>query len=725
MSVVLRDLLWVVCLSYVDDIVIFARTQEELLHRLRIVFDRLRQVGLKIKPSKCVLFQREVKFLGHLVSERGIEPLPEKIAAIRNWPVPHCLRDVRAFYGLVSYYRKFVGGFATIAEPLTRLTRKQVTKFEWNDDAQQAFETLKMAIEEATTLAFPFPDRPCTLDTDVSDVALGAALSQTIDGVERPIAFYSRVLNQAQRNYCPTRRELLAVVASMQYFRHYLIGNHVILRTDHNSLKWLKSFKRPEGILARWIETLAEFSYTVEHRAGRQHCNADGLSRQLCKQCVGKVARTPWVDESELARADELTEPLSLHTISIVPEISDAEIKQMQADDIAVGYVVEWLTNKSEPTIDEIKAVPLETRNLWSQRPQIFLREGILVRSVENSNVLQLVIPSVVRFRLFQHTHAGPLSAHLGAERTLHQLRQAFYWPSMRKDIFLWCKQCSECAQSKGPPTKPHENLQKVFTGAPMDIVAVDLLSGLPETPDGQKYLLVVTDYFTKWAECYALPDAEASTCMRSLYNNFFSRFGLPRQIHTDLGRNFESKLFLELCKLAGITKSHTTGFHAKCDGQTERMNRSILQMLSTTADNNPSNWPQRLDAIMAAYRMIVHKVTTVTPNMAMLGREVLFPSTLIARPPEEPISVTVPFVSDLRDVLRDAHDKVRKATKSMAKTQKTYYDRSVRGPPFAVDQLVWLSLSVMVIVPPSDRDIVNYNVSGLVRGVYSSSSLR
>ena len=190
MSIVLRDLLWEICLCYLDDIVIFARSPEELLHRLRKVLDRLRSVGLKVKPSKCALFQEQVQFLGHQVSQNGIEPLPEKVEAIKNWPRPHCLRDVRAFYGLASYYRRFVKGFATIAEPLTKLTRKNVS-FEWTNEAQEAFEKLKLALQEATTLAFPYPDIPCVLDTDASDVAIGAVLSQVIEGVERPIAFYS------------------------------------------------------------------------------------------------------------------------------------------------------------------------------------------------------------------------------------------------------------------------------------------------------------------------------------------------------------------------------------------------------------------------------------------------------------------------------------------------------------------------------------------------------
>ena len=184
--------------------------------------------------------------------------------------------------------------FALIAEPLSRLTRKQA-KFEWTREAQEAFDRLKKALVEATSLAFPYPNRPCILDTDASDVAVGAVLSQKIDGVERPIAFFSRVLNDTQRRYCTTRRELLAVIVALQHFRHYLLGTHVILRTDHHSLKWLRTFKRPEGILARWVETLAEFDFEIEHRPGRLHNNVDGVSRPFCKQCLGKSFKIPWV----------------------------------------------------------------------------------------------------------------------------------------------------------------------------------------------------------------------------------------------------------------------------------------------------------------------------------------------------------------------------------------------------------------------------------------------
>jgi len=178
---------------------------------------------------------------------------------------------------------------------------------------------------------------------------------------------------------------------------------------------------------------------------------------------------------------------------------------------------------------------------------------------------------------------------------------------------------------------------------------------------------------------------------MRETYDGFFAHFSLLRHIHSNRGKNFESKLFHELCMSVGTTKSHTTAFHPQSDGQSERLIKSVIQMLKAVAEENPTTWPKRLPTIMAAYRMSVHKTTGVTPNMAMLGREVLLPATLVARPPEESHRITVPFVKDLRDALRDAHERVRIATKSSARMQKRYYDERSKQTSFCEGQKVWL----------------------------------
>lgn len=250
MEKVLQDILSKVCLVYLDDVIVFSKTFEEMMANLRKVFLRLRAANLKINSQKCSLFGKEVKYLGHIVSERGISTDPEKISAVRDWPVPQNRKQLRSFLGFCSYYRKFITGFSLIAKPLFTLTEHQV-KFEWSSSCQEAFQELKQKLISSPILSFPKEQGQFILDTDASNHGVGAVLSQVQNSTEKVIAYFSRVLNKAERNYCITRRELLATVASLKSFHHYLYGTKFKIRTDYISLKWLMSFKDLEGHLAR------------------------------------------------------------------------------------------------------------------------------------------------------------------------------------------------------------------------------------------------------------------------------------------------------------------------------------------------------------------------------------------------------------------------------------------------------------------------------------------
>jgi len=287
--------------------------------------------------------------------------------------------------------------------------------------------------------------------------------------------------------------------------------------------------------------------------------------------------------------------------------IPDNELSVMQTEDPDLGPVAEWLRNQETPTFDDLRSYSLTTRKLWDLVPMVHLLNDVLVFKPNDDASIKLVVPLALRKQLFDACHSGPLAAHLGSFRMTQELKSQYFWIGLRQDVENWCKQCPICAKGRGPPPRRHGRLQKVLTGAPLDIVAIDILSGLPATQDGSKYILVLTDYFTKWSEAYPLLDAEASTCMRAIYNNFCSRFGLPHQLHSDMGKNFESNLFKELCELTGTYKSHMSPFHPISDGQSEHINRTLLQMLRATAQDNPETWPTRLPTLMAAYRMTTH----------------------------------------------------------------------------------------------------------------------
>ena len=275
---VLFGLQWEKCLCYLDDIIVFGETFDKTLENLKLVLNRFREANLTVKPKKCHLFQKSIEYLGHNISEEGISCSKNKVDAVLNWPVPNSKTELRSFLGLINYYRKYIKDLATITYPLTRLTQKN-KPFIWSEECQISFEKIKELLVSAPILGYPQQDGQFILDTDGSQFGIGAVLSQVQNGTERVIAYASKSLNKAQQRYCTTFIELLAVVTFIRHFRHYLWGQHFIVRTDHASLTWLRNFKDPEGMIARWLTVLETYNFIIQHRKGSNHGNADAMSR--------------------------------------------------------------------------------------------------------------------------------------------------------------------------------------------------------------------------------------------------------------------------------------------------------------------------------------------------------------------------------------------------------------------------------------------------------------
>ena len=257
------------------------RSFTEHIQNLAEVFQQLRDANLRLQVKKCTFCRDTVKFLGHVTSTAGIATDPEKVEKVSKWPVPINVREVQQFLGLANYYRRFVKDCAQLAKPLHRLTKNN-REFQWTDQCQQAFNTLRRLLVSAPVLAFPDCGREFILDTDASEQGIGAVLSQVhLDGQEHVVAFASRVLSKAERKYSVTRKELLAVIVFIHHFRPYLLGHRFVLRSDHSSLLWLKIFKDPKGQLARWLEHLEQYTFEVVHRKGSSHGNADALSHYV------------------------------------------------------------------------------------------------------------------------------------------------------------------------------------------------------------------------------------------------------------------------------------------------------------------------------------------------------------------------------------------------------------------------------------------------------------
>jgi len=294
MNEVLRGLLWSTVLCYLDDCIVMAKGFDDMLVNLREVFSRFRDNNLKMKPKKCDFFRKEVKFLGWIVNEQGVGVDPPKIKTIMEWPTPTTVKQLQAFIGLVNYHRNYIPKFAVIAAPLHRQTTKK--HLEWSMEERDAFEALKLSLVSPPLVGFPDPDKTFVLDTDASDIAIGCELGQVelselgeiLDTEWTTIEYNSVSLSPSQRRYCATRKELLAIVYFCHEYRHYLSGKRFFVRTDHFALTWLCGFKNPQSQLARWIEQLQQYDMVIVYRRGKQHLNADALSRrpndlQLCE----------------------------------------------------------------------------------------------------------------------------------------------------------------------------------------------------------------------------------------------------------------------------------------------------------------------------------------------------------------------------------------------------------------------------------------------------------
>ena len=426
--------------------IIFSQGFEEHFRRLQAVFDRLRKANLKLKPSKCVLFAAEVKFLGSVVSSEGIAPDPDKVEAVRTWPTPTNLTETRAFVALAGYYRKHIAGFSTIARPLHELTKKNVAFF-WGAEQEAAFRSLKERLTSAPVLAMPEDLGLYVLDTDANATAAGAVLQQWQNGELKVIAYGSKSFSPAEVRYCTTRRELAAVMFGLYQYRHLLLGRKFELRTDHAALTHLRRTPDPVGQSARYLDRLAEYDFDLKYRPGEQHQNADALSRRPCErspnaaecnQCRSKAIRTAEeaARRASLAAAPEEGESQRCQVLrsrkrsskenATAPRkcpkatgtdgtastgegltMSKELLREQQSADEVVGSVIRFLfAAGQELPGEEIEASTLrgldpKVQHLYAQRQSLRMLDGVLYRQYERTDGTlqynQVVVPRTLR----------------------------------------------------------------------------------------------------------------------------------------------------------------------------------------------------------------------------------------------------------------------------------------------------------------------------------------
>ena len=565
---------------------------------------------------------------------------------------------------------------------------------------------MKLCLTTAPVLALPTDDDQYLLDTDASDVGLGAVLSKLTDEGEKPIAYGSRLCNGAERNYNVTRRELLAVIFGLKTFRQYLLGRHFIIRTDHAALQWLKKTPSPIGQQARWVEQIEEFDYTIQHRPGAQHSNADAMSRRpepiLCEGDTESASnsdddRAVSCRPTASARGVFVTEPETVEpSVDATPPLNQTEdMSKQQSEDSELRDIHRLkLTREVKPSPAELIACGALTKAYAQQWDQLRVEKGVLVRHwigpVEGCNRQQVVLPQCRRQEVIRAAHAGFSGGHFGLKKTLAQVQRRAYWVGWTTDVRLYCLRCPECAKYHRGAAPKQGALAEFRVGEPMERWGIDLTGPHPTSAGGHKYILTAIDYFSRWTEAFPIRNQEAATVAKVLVEQVFVRFGVPLQILTDQGPNFESGLFQEVCRLLGIDKVRTSPYQPRTNGMIERWHRTLNSMLGKVVTEGQRDWHEKLPYVMAAYRATEHSRTGFSPNYLFLGREARAPVDLTLTTEVIEEQCPAEYVVRQRKLLQEAYDYVREFSGKMAMQQKRRYDMRVREKKFGVGDWVW-----------------------------------
>ena len=823
MSHVLSGYIGRFCHCFIDDIICFSRDFEEHLEHLQLIFNRLREANIKLKPSKCVFAKESVTYLGHRVSVGELRPDPGNVEKIQDLPIPTTRREVRSFIGMAAYYRCFVQDFSRRAKPLTDLTKKHAS-LEWGPEQDHAFNDLKTALTSEPVLALPDFSRPFILMTDGSSTGLGAVLGQRFEGdsKERVIGYASRRTTSGEEKFSACELECLALIWAVKHFRTYILGRETTVVTDHWALKWLLDLKTGNPRLQRWRIALQEYDLRVVHKPAHMHRNADFLSRMYEKQVktggpeggetplatcrsAGETQDTarpnslkamPSGDDTLPKRADRIRVRRSEDPSTDAPEDDQtregAEHDERKPCSVPMGGLAEAsprdrvsgeekFTNavqtrkqaresqarqqvgsgdggvagaeqksrskegfknqepltgtkgdtKNTPTSQPLRdspALPEETvagpgrqrlraqqeedpdcREVmqatktgtplpkWACGGEFWVAPDGVLEKIDCDAVgtarHRPVLPAGLVKTAVQDAHAG----HLKLAKTLAKLRERFYFKHMHGHCAKYIEGCETCQEKdRGRKLKaPLGTLPKPW-GA-WHTVAVDVLGPLPQTRLGNKYVILITDYLTRFVIALAVKDQTAETTAGALMQKFLE-FGFPARLITDNGPNFRSRLMEQFCTLLETAHLFTTPYHPQFDGLCERFNRTLASMLRGFVASHQGDWDLHLPYVMYAYRTAVQESTRESPFFLMFGRPPREPLDLLYRLEEDPANQPLTTKPAMVVRMHKAFDHVQAHLQEAHARQKRYHDQGSKDRSFKVgDEVMLLDERVQV----------------------------
>ena len=629
--------------GYLDDILIFSPDNKTHLEHLEVVFQRLREADLKLKASKCNFFKKHIQYLGHLVSGEGIEPLPEKLEAVRKMPPPTTPKEVRQFLGLVGYYRKFVPKFADIARPLTNLTKLDIP-YEWTNRCQEAFEFLKEMLLKEPILKYPDPSKPYTLFTDASKFAWACVLTQEyeheFDGKKRkilhPITYMSGLFKGSQVNWATLTKEAYAIYVSVKKLDHYIQDAEVTLRSDHLPLKSFLQKNTLNTKVNNWAIDITSRCRKIqfEYIKGIKNTLADTMSRLI--EITPEIEQEPEPPGQEFGYdIFETLEPIETTTHYINELKEEIQIKQEAIPDDLLPIV-----DLTESQLEDIQMKDKFIKNIVNrlvakQQPEgkPYYLEGKLLKKYIYDNKqrfeVTVVPPNCAPLLLnLAHDQLG----HNGTARTYMLLKRTYYWKGMKTDISNYVKQCKLCQKQNILPVK---YVPGHFSApmAPMEFISMDLIGDFTPSSKGNKYALTIICMLTGYTFCIPIPSKKASDVITAYIDNVYSKFGGSKKILSDNGTEFKNQLFEKIAKELGVEfKCYTAPYHPQSNGRIEGFHH-FLKSCMTKHISTTMEWDQVVHLATAAYNFFPNEHSKESPFFLMFGRDPRVPLNTLLTP--------------------------------------------------------------------------------------------
>lgn len=720
------------CFIYLDDLVVFGRSIELHNKNLTDVFERLRKVNLKLNPKKCNFLQTELLYLGHVVSNKGVSPDPEKIKIIKEYPVPKNADELRRFVAFCNYYRKFIDKFADITIPLNNLLRKNVP-YIWTAECVQSFEILKNALVSPPILQYPdFSNKnEFILQTDASNISVGAVLCNKN---MRPVAYSSRPLNKAEKNYPTIQKELVAIVWGVKYFRPYLFGKKFTIMTDHKPLLYLFGMKDPSSRLLKFRLALEEYDFNITYIKGKDNVVADALSRititsdelkEINEKSMIVMTRGQKLREQERIEreknkelvipskaTDERCDQPRIVEILRIPNssvemtfVKGNEIKQLKKHkDIIEDECFMFVPSKHiiyinhdyhsqftraefvKKLCDFCKSIKVnEICLIKKEENALFIKQ--LLNEVNTSTKYEGPIIHILRgikrvemqdekeFILNDY-HLLPTAGHAGVRRMINNIRRSFYWPELERDVRQFIQKCEKCQKMKYGRNTIQPMVVTTTATSAFEKIFLDIVGPLDKDLEGNSYILSIQCDLSKFVEVYPLPNKESKTVARALVNNFILRFGIPNTILTDRGTEFMSSTMTEVCKLLGIEKLNSTSYHHQTIGSLENSHKHLGAYLRTQCDKYPEAWSHWLPYWSFTYNNTVHTITKYTPHELVFGKPSNIPCRVSAT--VEPLYNPNDYCLELKYRLQLACKDARENVIKNKQLKKCSYDKKI-----------------------------------------------